>query len=292
MITEWTTGKGLVGLGMKVILLFWVTLGSLAAQLTVPEEGWRKVENRAGQIEGMRRLGIWEKVDRAEGSVMVAAAWAEEMPLLSEFLDLPAAGVPRSGSILKAGMVERPAIGLMVEFSGKKYLHHKGMRHYWFCGKKGGVFLQVFYDKGAKYSFNGWKIEGAVEDGDGGKKKELDGILKKIEAAEAEPLVRINPKLIPSIEDRISKVEGENFTVVLRKGGTVEFDGKEIDLEELGKEMKKAVQGTEEKIVLKVEPEKDVEFKYVQRVIKVAAASGIKLVAYASFATENQEEEE
>ncbi|MEN8772480.1 MAG: hypothetical protein ABF379_14610 [Akkermansiaceae bacterium] len=277
---------------MKAILLFLVAQGSLAAQITVPDKGWRKVENGAGQIEGMKRLGIWERVDRADGSVMVAAAWADEMPPLSKFLDLPAAGIPRSGSILKAGMVEKPAIGLMVEFKGKKYLHHEGMRHYWFCGKKGGVFLQVFYDRGAKYSFDDWKIEGAVEDGDGRQRNELDGVLKNIEVAQVEPLIRINPKLTPSIDDRISKVNGLDFTVVLRKSGTIEFNGMEIDFEVLGKEMKKAVQGTEEKIVLKVEPEKDVEFKYVQRVIKVAAASGIKLVAYASFAADNQDEEE
>lgn len=96
-----------------------------------------------------------------------------------------------------------------------------------------------------------------------------------------------------SLAEQAIKEQGEieKIVAVIKADGTFWFGDKEMTLEKLGEAFKAEVikikkEDAITEPVLHVRAAKEVEFKYVQRVIKAGAKAGIKQVAYASFAKE------
>ena len=111
---------------------------------------------------------------------------------------------------------------------------------------------------------------------------------KMINAMEAVPTIKIDEDLKPAV----ARGEGKNtaITVEILQNGSFRVEGGVVNRDELSRLLKVAVE-KKPGGVLRIRAEEETEFKYVQRVIKSAAAAGIKKVAYASFNREATGEE-
>ncbi|MFT6861660.1 MAG: hypothetical protein ACJAVK_000213 [Akkermansiaceae bacterium] len=79
----------------------------LEGQVVVPGKGWRKIAKGEGEIEGMKKLGVWDNENNRnqKGDVMVAAVWGLQLPEKSVLLDLPPRGVVNGALIFTLGSV-------------------------------------------------------------------------------------------------------------------------------------------------------------------------------------------
>jgi len=103
--------------------------------------------------------------------------------------------------------------------------------------------------------------------------------------------IKIDPNLTPSVAEnaQAAKTKSGKIVVNVRKNGDfiqedtkTQLNGMD-DLQDYIKKEKERVDSKGHEPVLHIRADKDVEFKYVQRVIKSGAAVGVKQVAYASF---------
>lgn len=103
--------------------------------------------------------------------------------------------------------------------------------------------------------------------------------------------IKIDPNLTPSVAENAQAAKSKNGKIVVnvRKNGdfiaedTVSPINGMDGLQEYIRKEKERVDGKGQEPVLHIRADRDVEFKFVQRVIKSGAAVGVKQVAYASF---------
>ena len=259
-----------------------------SGQVVVPEKGWQKTAEGKRKVAGMQGLGVWDNTDHRKGDVMVGAAWGRKLPTLRQLLDLAPGEAVSGDHVQHAEMLETPRLGLMVQFNGKN-LNGSLLRNYWIYGKDGGVFLQAIHEKDAEFSLEGWNAKGIPEDKDGRKRKEIKEMVAAINAAKAFPTIKIDDELHPPVADTPSKVKEKAPTirVEVRAGGEYFIDGEVQSQEELEAALKKASE-QDEAMILHVAAEREVEFKFVKRLIKLAAAAGIDQLAYGAYIEEKK----
>ena len=103
--------------------------------------------------------------------------------------------------------------------------------------------------------------------------------------------IKIDPTLTPPVAANALAAKSKNGKIVLNirdNGDFVKEDARSImaDLDavrEYLREQKERVEGNGYEPVLHIRPDEEVEFKFVQRIIKAGATVGIKTVAYAAF---------
>ena len=103
--------------------------------------------------------------------------------------------------------------------------------------------------------------------------------------------IKIDPDLTPAVASNSQAaptVNGKIVVNVRKDGDFAKEDATTImpdiaALREYLKERKEQQDGTGYEPVLHIRADKDIQFKYVQRVIKAGADVGIKKVAYAAF---------
>ena len=102
--------------------------------------------------------------------------------------------------------------------------------------------------------------------------------------------IKIDPNLTPSVATNAQAAKTKNGKIVVNVRKDGEFRSENLEpingmdgLQEYIKQEKERVDGRGYEPVLHIRADKDVEFKFVQRVIKSGAAVGVKQVAYASF---------
>lgn len=102
--------------------------------------------------------------------------------------------------------------------------------------------------------------------------------------------IKIDRELEPSVAKNASAAVTIKGKIVVNVRGDGSFLSENLEpingmdgLQEYIKEQKEDVDGRGQEPVLHIRAHKDVEFKYVQRVIKSGAAVGVKQVAYAAL---------
>ena len=274
---------------MKVFGCLLLVAGFAGAQLKVPDEGWKLLEKGEGKTEGKSALGVWQNEEK---TVIVGASRDEKLPGSATLYGLDLRQDPGlydpDHLPDKVELLEKPRVGVKIMFLANDEERTGRLEHYWVYGKKGGVLFKVSLKGEAKFSLEDWTVDGKVEDHDGEKHKELEAFVKK-SVGLFPPTIRLNAELSRERAMR-AKADEVKIEVVVRKDGGFEFGGKALDEEALRKVLKKEGAKNGEKGVLHVKAEKEVEFKYVLRVIKAAAAAGVTKVAYASFAKDEKEE--
>lgn len=103
--------------------------------------------------------------------------------------------------------------------------------------------------------------------------------------------IKIDPNLEPPVAKNSQAADTKNGKIVIniRKDGTiVQEDTKTVmvevsDIQEHLEKEKERVKGNGYTPEVHIRPDKNVHFKYVQRVLKAGAAAGIERVAYAAF---------
>jgi biopolymer transport protein ExbD len=103
--------------------------------------------------------------------------------------------------------------------------------------------------------------------------------------------IKIDPTLKPSVASNAQAAESKNGKIVVNvrdNGDFVKEDAQSImaDLDavrEYLRERKEKAEGSGYEPQLHIRAHNEVEFKYVQRIIKAGATVGLKTVAYAAF---------
>jgi biopolymer transport protein ExbD len=103
--------------------------------------------------------------------------------------------------------------------------------------------------------------------------------------------IKIDPNLTPSVAENAQAAKTKNGKIVVNvrdNGDFVKEDTKSLmadgaALREYLKAEKERVESKGNEPVLHIRSDKEVEFKYVQRVIKAGATVGLEQVAYAAF---------
>ena len=177
---------------MKVILLLWGLVAFACAQVVVPEKGWRKIGEGKGKVAGLKTLGVWDNTDDGKGDVVVGVAWGRKPPTFRQLLGLKPGDVASGDLIQRAEILEKPRLGWLIQYRGRKKSNGSRQRNYWIYGKDGGVLVQAIHDKDAGFSLEGWNAEGIPEDEDGRKRKEIKEMVDAMNATKALPKIKID----------------------------------------------------------------------------------------------------
>ena len=267
---------------MKIIWLFFGMVLFLDGQIVVPKEGWRLVEKGGEKVEGMQFLGAWQMLDE---SLSVRGAWVEELPSfkvlvgLTDLKGVESVGIDSSFLPKRADVLKAPKLGLKIKLRdlGPEEMNQE---RFWIWGENGGVMLAATFKKGGAFALDEWVLQKSPKDLDGEKRKTLQALADYINGHVNLPVIKINDELRPPVAGGSNlDEEASKIRVEIRGEGKYFFEEKEYSLEELEGVFQKAKKGGDV-TVLQISSEKQVAFKFTQRLIKAAARAGINQMAY------------
>ena len=243
------------------------------AEEAPPGPGWEKVGKRDN---GITFAGVWERKD---GKAAVALGTFEELPEMVDLLGLTHSEVDPSQFPIRVESLKKPLLGMRFTFD-RDSDGWEELQRIFLMEKGGGRILMVELKKDATFDLNSWTKKDYVH--------LEDEILRAgFEAKAAEmtllienpPKIEIDPSLTPPVKDSERSEPTGKFVVRVELDGSFLVDGVVRNEEVLVELMEKAVKA-EPKTVLHVRADKETEFRWVRKLIRLGAKAGIDQVAY------------